>query len=215
MLAQTAGATNASPVGSLDLATRTFAAGWAFDADAGPNPVTVQIKVDGVVVGTATANAARNDLLAATGSANHAFSITYPQIAAGPHTVELWVLDNPTTIPVKIASTVINNTKPVGHFGSASASTLSGWAFDSDTPDTPVQVVFDMDGTTYSPISANVNRPDLLAVVGSTAHGFSSPTPTHLFGTHTISRVCFRYHQWHPGSPGNAHLYQHRTGRIG
>ncbi len=81
----------------------------------------------------------------------------------------------------------------IGNVESADAGTITGWAYDSQAPNTAVQIIFQLDGTNYSPISANVNRPDLTNLPNNTNndlnHGFSSSTPTNLAGTHTLNVI--------------------------
>jgi hypothetical protein len=181
----TAAATNPPPIGSIDVANSTQVLGWVFDADAGAAAMPAEIRVDGVSATTVTANVARPDLVAATGSPNHGFSATLSGLAQGPHRIELWSTDNPSGTAVKIGSKVIGNTLPFGSVDIATPQTLAGWAYDPDSPGTAVQVIFEIDGTRYNAVSANKTRNDLTNLANK-EHGYNERMPTHLFGSHTV-----------------------------
>jgi len=46
-------------------------------------------------------------------------------------------------------------------------------------------VIFDIDGTRYSPVTADQNRPDLTTLPNQ-SHGYSAGMPTTLFGNHVL-----------------------------
>jgi hypothetical protein len=185
VIGTTAAAVNPPPIGSIDVANSTQVIGWVFDADAGATPLQAEIRVDGVSAATVTANLARPDLVVATGSPNHGFSATLSGLSQGPHLIELYTTDNPSGTTVKIASKVINNTLPFGSVDIANPQTIAGWAYDPDSPSTPVQVIYEIDGTRYSAVTANQTRNDLTNLPNK-AHGYNDRMPTHLFGNHTV-----------------------------
>lgn len=185
VIGTTAGATNPPPIGSIDVANSTQVLGWVFDADAGAAPMQAEIRVDGVSATTVTANVARPDLVAATGSPNHGFAATLSGLAQGPHRIELWSNDNPSGTAVRIASRVINNTLPFGSVDVANPHNIAGWAYDPDSPNTPVQVIFEIDGTRYTAVSANKTRNDLTNLPNR-EHAYAERMPTHLFGNHVV-----------------------------
>ncbi len=57
------GKRNVPPMGYLDVGDTTQVAGWAYDSDAGPSPVSVEIWVDEVLWKTVVANVVRPDLV--------------------------------------------------------------------------------------------------------------------------------------------------------
>lgn len=185
LLGEIAGLTNPSPLGVLDVAGREGVSGWAFDPDAGANPVQIQVRVDGQVKATVTANSQRNDLGPVIGSTNHGFFVPLSGLAAGPHKIEIYALDNPSNTPVKIAQQFIDNTLPIGAFDIVTPTLIAGWAFDPDANSGPVSVIYELNGTRYTPVVANQLRNDL-TFTPTRLHGFSSNTPTHLFGQNTV-----------------------------
>ncbi|HVT74884.1 MAG TPA: hypothetical protein VHD69_00475 [Candidatus Paceibacterota bacterium] len=83
-------------------------------------------------------------------------------------------------------SVVAVDKSPTGFVDAADCNAISGWAFDSDSPNTSVTVHLYKDGPAGSGqivggYRADSDRPDVDAVYGiSGAHGFSIPTPDSL-----------------------------------
>jgi len=74
---------------------------------------------------------------------------------------------------------------PAGYLDGAGCDAIVGWAHDTDTPDTPIDVHFYYggpagSGAPASAINANVYREDLCVAIGSCAHGFSAATTLSL-----------------------------------
>lgn len=92
--------TNHAPVGNIDIATPTTVVGWAYDQEAGANPIDVLFYIDGQVVGRGTANNNRPDL-AILGSTNHGFQISFNSLPSGPHTFEIFAID-PTGLTISL-----------------------------------------------------------------------------------------------------------------
>lgn len=68
-----------------------------------------------------------------------------------------------------------------GNFDTATCSTLSGWAWDSNRPTTPINVDILSDGVQVAQAVANQFRGDLQSAgIGDGRHGFSLPVPKSL-----------------------------------
>jgi hypothetical protein len=178
--------TNKRPTGVLDVANSTGVSGWVFDPDAASTSIQYRIKVDGVTVTTATASTPRPDLTPVIGSPNHGFTSTLGALSAGPHKIELFALDAPSGQEILVQTKFINNNKPFGFLDIAGQVLVKGWAYDPDSPGTPVQVVVELDGVRDVLTPADDARNDLLSVLPDPNHAFTIQTPTHLTGTHTL-----------------------------
>ena len=70
---------------------------------------------------------------------------------------------------------------PNGNFETADCSSITGWAWDPQQPNTPISVNIYADNNLVATVSANQFRQDLLnAGIGNGAHGFSLATPANL-----------------------------------
>lgn len=76
---------------------------------------------------------------------------------------------------------------PIGSFDAADCSHIVGWTQDPDVPEASIDVLLAFDGifpdpkARYTTAIADVERPDVGKVVGSSNHGFDVPTPYALF----------------------------------
>jgi hypothetical protein len=181
---------NKKPIGALDIANGTGVAGWVADPDTAAS-ISYRIKVDGVTVTTATASNARPDLAAvpAVLGTAHGFNSALSSLSAGPHKIELFALDASAGTEVLIQTTFINNTKPFGWLDIGNQVLAKGWAYDPDSPTTPVNVIVILDGVRDVATPADDPRGDLLSVLPNADHSFTIQTPTHLAGTHTLQVI--------------------------
>ncbi len=179
-----------APFGHVDVANNMVISGWAFDPEAAPAPVNVRVDINGNTGVLFRANLARPDLTAALGSSNHGFSYQMPGLTPGPHSITV-VAQDPTTgvFSVLLRGTIYGNSPPIGSVDIATASVVSGWAADPNTPAASVLVRVDIDGVAGQPLLASNQRSDLANVPGinSTAHGFSVSLPPLTPGPHTVS----------------------------
>lgn len=83
-----------------------------------------------------------------------------------------------------------------GHLDTVSDNVITGWAWDSESPDTAVTVELTISGESAGPtgssvltVSATQSREDLGVVLGSTAHGFVYEMDWSKFaaGTYTVT----------------------------
>jgi len=88
---------NPAPIGSVDVVTGNLVQGWAFDANSGSAPVSVQIYINNVLYATVPANTGRPDLQNVVGSTQHGFNVALP--AGTPfqsRTIAVYALNNPS-----------------------------------------------------------------------------------------------------------------------
>jgi hypothetical protein len=179
---------NVSPVGSIDIAGPAVLQGWVVDPDNKAAAVNVRLDVDGVTLATVPANVARQDLVAAFGSANHGYSFDLTGLAKGTHKVELYGLDTATGSASLIASKLITtNLTPIGNIDWFDGSILAGWALDPDALASAVQIRYTIDNHAPVLLTANATRGDLTSVFGSAEHGFALVLPQLTAGAHTIT----------------------------
>lgn len=180
--------TDAVPVGGVTSITSTTITGWALDPDLGTQAATINVYVDDSIFGTYTASQSLPNL---SGSKKgHGFTVDISSLPAGSHSITLTVDDNRTSDDSEVVfyDSFIDDQKPVGVFESASGTTLTGWAYDPDTPGSPIPVDIYVDGVYAETVSADIARSDVpqLQSLSSNAHGFSADLPALSFGTHKI-----------------------------
>lgn len=108
---------NSKPIGSFDEAiSGKIARGWAFDADAGENPIDVHIYVDDKIYDMAKANKPRGDLIPVVGSANHGWECDISNLSKGTHTIKVYAINYPLGFNPELADSpkIITNPKPIG-----------------------------------------------------------------------------------------------------
>jgi len=186
--------------------------GWAVDnaSVVGTAISSVQVKVDGTVVGTATYGLSRPDVCVAypgrPGCPNvgYSFSLNTSTLSAGSHTITVTATDSDTTPDAGSSSVTVNvQAAPPTVFidtptqGSTISDTVSitGWAVDNaaavGTTISSVQVK--VDGTVVGNATYGLSRPDVCAVYPgrpgcpNVGYSFSLNTSTLSVGTHTIT----------------------------
>ncbi|HVX85954.1 MAG TPA: S8 family peptidase [Phycisphaerae bacterium] len=179
---------NRQPIGHVESLSKAGVSGWAFDYNAGIQPVAVAVLIDGKFAAATSASTPRNDLAAAFGSPGHGFSFAsslFSNLSAGNHTVQVYAIDipgaGPQLPPALIGSGVVQGPQPpIGNIDLFNATTLAGWALDLDTPSTAVTLRIDVDATTVGTPTASLARSDLQKAFGSANHGFLFTLPTPL-----------------------------------
>ncbi len=170
-----------SPIGSWDSYSTTgssiTASGWAADPETAA-PIAVEVRVDGVLTTTGTANLRRPDVAVgypALGP-DHGFSVRSP-VAPGAHVVCLAAVNvgQGTNVSLGCRWITVRNSSPVGVVDHVAAVpggiTVAGWALDPDTSD-PIEVHVYVDGVGVS-LRADVSRPDVgAAFQRGDRHGF-------------------------------------------
>jgi hypothetical protein len=185
--------TNFVPLGSVDLATETVLAGWAYDVNSPSGTTSVLFQIDGFAPQVAAANVVREDLTASLGSAAHGYAIPLPRLTGGVHTVTVWAIDTTTFAPIGLGQRVIFSTSTTrGSIDLATPALVAGWAFDPEraAAGLPTQARIDIDGVAGEPFNATVARPDVGLGVGG-AVGFIEFLPALSPGQHRVDVWAF------------------------
>jgi hypothetical protein len=176
-----------APFGTLDSVitgpNTIRVAGWVLDPDT-TSPIGIRVAVDGVVVGTATADVVRPDIQAAYPGygATHGFELSVPA-SPGLRTVRVIGTNVGAGGNVTVGTRqVFVGGNPLGNLENAIAAfggvVVQGWAIDPDTAD-PVQVHLYIDGRYAGAAVADKPRSDVGAAypLYGGDHGFDFYTP--------------------------------------
>lgn len=192
--------------GSLDAADCAAISGWVWDANQPDAPVTVNVYIDGNLYTQLTASAYRSDLQAmGKGNGNHGFSIPTPASTQDgrPHTVAVRTADGSFTLKNSPRSYTCGAFYE-GALESADCSSITGWVWDANQPNTPLNVDIFIDGGFAATAAASVYRSDLQAAgKGNGSHGFIVPTPPSLKdgAAHSVTARVTSTSFTLPGSP--------------
>lgn len=146
-----------APIGAVQTLNASAVAGWAYDANAGANPINVQVSIDGHLQPAITANGA-DPTAPQAAYKTHGFTYTFSNLSAGTHAIKVFALDNLTGVPTQIGSgTVIVNHPATGTL-LITAAAITGTAKDPDTPGKPVQVQLNLDGKAWKTLVATPNQ---------------------------------------------------------
>jgi hypothetical protein len=174
------------PTGAVDSVVQTVdglvVTGWAVDPDTAASS-GVSVAVDGGTPVTVRASASRSDVAAkypALGAA-HGYTVTIPDLAAGPHSVCVTLANvsgSPGTAQALPCVTATVRHNPVGiapKLGRrGSLVTATGWVVDPDSTG-PVDAHVYVDGKFATTTTASVTRSDVTAPWNGygTGHGWS------------------------------------------
>jgi hypothetical protein len=182
------------PRGKVLTATVARVTGWAYDENAGADPVHVMVYVDDQVVGDVMADQERPELWRTLASTAHGFTVDLPtDLSPGKHTVQVIAYnapegDPPTGQTLLGKFTVINHAPTLG-LEITNGNTIAGWLDDQDMPEKALAVYVEGDGGAWNnEFMADLARPDLAARLGSADHGFSYELPSDLAnGRHVVA----------------------------
>jgi hypothetical protein len=186
--------------------------GWAVDnaSAVGTAISSVQVKVDGTVVGTATYGLSRPDVCAAypgrPGCPNvgYSYSLNTTTLSVGTHTITVIATDSDTT-PDSGSSSVtvtVHATPPTVYIDTPTQGstvsgtvTVSGWALDNAAAvGTAISIVqVQVDGTAVGTAAYGFSRPDVCAVYPgrpccpNVGLSYSPDTSTLTVGAHAIT----------------------------
>ncbi len=181
----TSPAGNLLPIGYLDTATTSVAAGWVYDPSTS-TPIHVRVDIDGVTSATFLANQSRADLQRYLSSANHAFSYTLPTLSAGAHRIDVYAIDSVSGAAVIIGRRLVGLAPSAGYVDGLNANSAYGWAYNPTVGTGPAKVRVDIDDFAGTAVAASASRGDLTAVVGSPNHGFMVGMPKVAAGEHRV-----------------------------
>lgn len=189
-LAQRAFFSTSNTRGSLDLATPTVVAGWAWDPEraATSQPTLIRVDVDGQP-GTPFATGLARPDLAALGTVGYAQALS--DLSPGQHRIDVFAYDAPSDAPTLLGSRLLtvrmSDSRPGGSLDVANGNTLAGWAFDPAREGGTAIVRLDIQGQPALLLTANAARNDLAGPLGSPNHGFSVNMPKLGAGTYQVT----------------------------
>lgn len=163
--------------------------GWAWDANQPNTPISIDVYVDNDNFRSilAPANQFRQDLLDnGIGNGFHAFSFPPPSFLKDGHTHSLTIKFTGTSINLGTTPRSITCGPPPppsfeGFHEVTDCNVISGWAWDANQPNTPINVDLYNGPTLFASITANLFRQDLVnAGKGNGFHGFSFFLPNSL-----------------------------------
>src|SRR6266568_2042221 len=164
--------------------------GWAWDAFQPNTPISVDIYADGVLLATVLAGNFRQDLVSiGVGNGNHGFSFTPPASITSygtPHGIQVKFSGTPIYVyntgqGLSCIAPGVPTPPYNGYVDQVTCTTISGWAWNPQQPDTPINVDVYSDGAFLTSVPANQFRQDLRnAGIGNGVHGFSLATPNSL-----------------------------------
>ncbi len=175
---------NQAATGAVETLNATTLSGWAFDPDAGSSAIQVEYQIDDFAPVFVTASGSRPDLQATLGSKNHGFSIALPQLMAGDHTVQVWVVDANDKMLTPLADQTITVADPDGDsLPTGVISDFGGSLIDGTLTDTgstaPIRARVDVDGKAGKPFVTTATDTD-----GTYAFSYT-PNPK-LTGLHLV-----------------------------
>ncbi len=172
--------------GFLDAAGCGIITGWAWDANSPSALINVDIFDGTALVTTIPATLFREDIVnAGIGNGFHGFSFTVPaSLKDGqPHTIHTYFAGTTTELGSSPRVVNCNNVAPAyqGYHDGAGCNTISGWAWNINDPDNPINVDIYDGGALLATVPAVQFRPDLVAAgIGNGFHGFALTLPLSL-----------------------------------
>ncbi|MGO9991033.1 MAG: glycosyltransferase [Steroidobacteraceae bacterium] len=178
--------------GKLDVVTREWISGWAYDEDAPDRPVRLRIVDNRSPLAEVAADAYREDLhIAGIGDGSHAFAFAVPSGLSPErrHLIEVIRADDgrhlpgsPWVLEAALASAVVlRDARPAAWRGKLEIVTrerIEGWAWDERCRQTPLALVVLRNGEVIARVLANRFRDDLQdAGIGEGRHAFSLIIP--------------------------------------
>ncbi len=186
-----------SPFGGMDVTTSGSTAtvnGWTIDPDTAA-PLQVRVAVDGVQVGTSTANSLRSDVgrVYPAAGPNHGINAVY-DLTPGSHTICVTAVNvaggSDTALGCSTV-TIAASSSPSGGMDAASPAAgrvqVNGWTIDPDQQTTALRVDTYLDGAGVASGPANAARSDIARVfpAAGAAHGINQSF-TARAGSHTV-----------------------------
>ncbi|HVX85948.1 MAG TPA: M12 family metallo-peptidase [Phycisphaerae bacterium] len=161
------------PLGSLDIATSSRIAGWVYDADAGAHPIMARVDIDGVAGTPFLASASRSDLVRLYGTDQLGFDLRNLGLSSGIHHISVYAIDSVTSLPVLIASRIINDSLNFGAVTQFYAGMISGWAYAQAEDLAGALIRVDVDGMSDYLVVADLSSPSVAGALGRPDLGFT------------------------------------------
>ena len=172
--------------GFMDAAGCGIISGWAWDANQPNATINVDILDGSTLIATVPANLYREDIRnAGIGNGFHGFSFTTPASLKNgvSHSIRTRFGGTATDLSMSPRTISCSGVAPSyqGFHDGAGCNTISGWAWNQNDPNSPINVDL-YDGSTFlATVPAIQYRPDLVAAgIGNGFHGFSLTVPSSL-----------------------------------
>lgn len=170
--------------GSLDAVDAQVIFGWAWNPTQPGQRIQVRVWDGDTPLATVTADQFRQDLLdAGVGDGKHGFSLPIPASLRDdkPHTIRVMVDGAVDDLGPHITLTPTQGTTDaaVGFLDEVNDQVVCGWAWDSMSPESPLDLEIYCDETKVLTVCADEFREDLQDQ-GIGKHGFTVPTPEAL-----------------------------------
>ena len=154
--------------GYLDLVNSNTIYGWAYDSSGPNNQLNVQIYINGVYKTTVLANQYRPDVSAAglgNGYNGYNYSMNWSGYAPGAYLVTAYAVgvDGNKYQLINTKSYIVVNAALTGYLDAVNSNSITGWAFDPNSPNNPLNVQIYINGQLKTTVAANQFRLDLLA----------------------------------------------------
>ncbi len=178
---------SALPKGAVEVLTSTQVSGWVKDVNLLGESSFVRIDVDGEEGEAFLADMSRPELLKKTGAGNFGFSKDL-DLSPGRHRIDVYAIDNPTEMPVLLASKIVGVQDAQGAVEELNAESISGWAYLPGLHDDETALVrIDIDNIPALLAEAHDDHDELPDAVEGSAHGFSLSLPKLAPGTHSVT----------------------------
>lgn len=167
-----------TPQGYFEYADCSVVSGWAWDSAQPNTPIIVTLFDGSQPVASILADQYRSDLVSAgIGDGRHGFSMLLPDSLrdGNAHTLNVQVQGTGFTLgtsPKTISSCAVAY---AGAIDSADCNQVTGWAWDSNRPSTPIDVDVYVDNVFRARESADIY--DVTLGKGDNRHRFRLPTP--------------------------------------
>lgn len=173
--------------GTHEIVSCSTTGGWAWDKNQPDTPINVDIYDGKVLLGTALADQFRQDLVGiGKGNGRHGFVYTLPTLLNDGATHSILVRVSGTTLDLEstakpvVCRALTNLDGLNGLHDTADCQAITGWAWDSQRPDTPINVDVYDGATLLATVTAAELRQDMLAFSGTGNHGFVLATPARI-----------------------------------
>jgi len=172
-------------VGFLEAIYPLQAVGWAYDIDSPDAPISISIVVSGRELGKGIADIFRADLLHdGRGNGKHGFSLSTGEKLPldVPESIEAWGHSqsgesSKLSKAAEISKRGSKQSSVIGYFEVSSAQEITGWAYDTESPDEALAVTVFADNVRIGTVIADQFRSDLLETgVGNGRYGFALTT---------------------------------------
>lgn len=157
------------PTGAITSQNLRSIGGWAKDPNSPNSSIYVKLIIDGTEVGSVLTGV------------NGSFVFNLGGLKVGDHIINVEARDSSTGLWTNVVSTTVKIPAPIVRVGYLRLDRVAGWAFSERSGASPVLVRVVINGRIVTGQWANLYRPTLIPVVGSSRHGFNIPLNRNWF----------------------------------